>query len=102
VVRYRGTQPSVGDRHHLHPHAPRRLYLAVVVVDLFSRQVIGWSMQPLMHTDPVLKALTMALWRRRRRARVMGAFGSRLSVHQRGVGALLQGAQPALRHEPSR
>ncbi len=42
----------------------RTLYLAVVI-DLFSRQVVGWSMQSTMHTDLVLKALLMAVWRRK-------------------------------------
>lgn len=40
------------------------LYLAVVI-DLFSRQVIGWSMQSMMHTDLVLSALLAAVWRRK-------------------------------------
>ena len=40
------------------------LFLAVVI-DLFSRQVIGWSMQPRMFTDIALKALLMAMWRRK-------------------------------------
>jgi len=40
------------------------LYLAVVI-DLFSRQVIGWSMQSMMHTDLVLRALLAAVWRRK-------------------------------------
>jgi putative transposase len=40
------------------------LYLAVVV-DLYYRQVIGWSMQSLIHSDLVLKALLMAVWRRK-------------------------------------
>ncbi|MGV0986648.1 MAG: IS3 family transposase [Limnohabitans sp.] len=39
------------------------LYLAVVL-DLFSRQVIGWSMGSRIDTDLVLNALLMALWRR--------------------------------------
>lgn len=39
------------------------LYLAVVV-DLFSRKVIGWSMQQTMTSDIVIKALLMAVWRR--------------------------------------
>ena len=39
------------------------LYLAVVI-DLFSRQVIGWSMGSRIDTDLVLNALLMALWRR--------------------------------------
>ncbi len=40
------------------------LYLAVVV-DLFSRQVVGWSMGSRIDTSLVLDALLMALWRRR-------------------------------------
>ena len=39
------------------------LYLAVVL-DLFSRQVIGWSMQPRMESELVINALLMAVWRR--------------------------------------
>ena len=40
------------------------LYLSVVI-DLFSRQVVGRAMQGRMTTDLVLQALTMAVWRRR-------------------------------------
>ena len=40
------------------------MYLAVVI-DLFSRQVVGWSMQSQMHVDLVLNAVTMAVWRRK-------------------------------------
>ena len=39
------------------------LYLAVVI-DLFSRQVVGWSMSNRMKTDLVIDAITMARWRR--------------------------------------
>lgn len=39
------------------------LYIAAVV-DLFSRRVIGWSMQPTMTTQLVTDALVMAIWRR--------------------------------------
>ena len=39
------------------------LYLAVVI-DLFSRLVVGWSMKSRITTDLVLDALLMALWRR--------------------------------------
>lgn len=46
------------------------LFLAVVI-DLFSRQVIGWSMQPQMKTDIVLKALLMAVWRRKPKGEVL-------------------------------
>ena len=40
------------------------LYLAIVL-DLFSRQVVGWSMQSTLYTDVVLQALIMAVWRRK-------------------------------------
>jgi len=40
------------------------LFLAVVI-DLFSRQVIGWSMSKRINTDLALDALTMACWRRK-------------------------------------
>jgi len=40
------------------------LYLAVVL-DLYSRAVVGWSMGSRMQTSLVLDALTMAVWRRR-------------------------------------
>ena len=39
------------------------LYLAVVI-DLFSRKVVGWSLQGHMQTDLVLAALTMAIGQR--------------------------------------
>ena len=41
------------------------LYLAVIL-DLFSRQVIGWSMSTKNNTELVQDALTMAIWRRGR------------------------------------
>jgi len=40
------------------------LYLAAVI-DLHSRQVVGWSLQPHMHTGLVKDELAMAWWRRR-------------------------------------
>ena len=39
------------------------LYLAVVI-DLFHREVVGWSMSSRMKADLVCDALTMAIWRR--------------------------------------
>ena len=35
-----------------------------IVVDLYSRQVVGWSMQSRMHSVLVEGALLMAVWRR--------------------------------------
>jgi transposase InsO family protein len=40
------------------------LYLAVVL-DLFSRRIVGWSMQATLHKELVLGALVMALGQRR-------------------------------------
>jgi transposase InsO family protein len=39
------------------------LFLAVVI-DLFSRRVVGWSMQPEMRSDLIIDALEMAWWQR--------------------------------------
>jgi len=46
------------------------LYLAVVI-DLFSRRVVGWSSQPRMTADLALQALLAAVWRRKPKAKVM-------------------------------
>lgn len=46
------------------------LFLAVVM-DLFSRQIIGWSMNERMTSDLALNALLMAVWRRKPKAEVM-------------------------------
>jgi putative transposase len=46
------------------------VYLAVVI-DLFSRRVLGWSMQSRQTTEVVLQALHMAVWRDRPKARVL-------------------------------
>lgn len=46
------------------------LYVAVVL-DLYSRRVIGWSMQPQMTTRLVADALVMAVWRRGKQEAVM-------------------------------
>ena len=45
-------------------------YLAVVI-DLFSRRVVGWAMQSRQTTDLVLQALLMAVWRRKPKGKVL-------------------------------
>ena len=40
------------------------LYLAVVI-DLYSRKVVGWSMSPRMKSSLVCDALKMAVWQRK-------------------------------------
>ncbi len=46
------------------------LYLSVVI-DRFSRRVVGWSAQPRMTTDLALQALLAAVWRRKPKTKVM-------------------------------
>ena len=41
------------------------LYVAVVL-DLFSRRIVGWSMRAVMTSELVMDALVMAVWRRGR------------------------------------
>ncbi len=43
------------------------LYLAIVL-DAYSRRVVGWSMANHLRTDLVLEALNMAIWQRRPQA----------------------------------
>ncbi len=45
-------------------------YLAVVI-DLYSRKVVGWAMQSRQTTDLVLQALLMAVWRRKPTTKVL-------------------------------
>ena len=45
-------------------------YLAVVI-DLYSRKVVGWAMQSRQPTDLVLQALLMAVWRRKPAGKVL-------------------------------
>jgi putative transposase len=46
------------------------LYLTVVI-DLFSRQVVGWSMKSSPKADLVIDALVMALWHRKPKGKVL-------------------------------
>jgi putative transposase len=48
----------------------RWLYLAVVL-DLFSRQVVGWSMSSRIDRELAMNALLMAVWRRQPKNTVM-------------------------------
>ena len=49
-----------GRRHHLHPDMAGFLYLAVVL-DAYSRRIVGWSMATTLAKQLVLDALNMAL-----------------------------------------
>ncbi len=46
------------------------LYLAVVI-DLYARKVVGWSMKPTLAKELALDALLMAVWRRKPRGSVL-------------------------------
>ena len=46
------------------------LYLAVVM-DLFSRRIVGWSMQSRITKELVLDVLLMAVWRRKPKSKVL-------------------------------
>jgi putative transposase len=81
--RYRGGKVTVLADNHLkqnfETHNPNQVWVTdityirtyegwlflAVVIDLFNRQVVGWSMQSQMDADLVLKALLMAVWRRK-------------------------------------
>jgi putative transposase len=59
--------PEVKFLRPTHPYIPTWagfLYLAVVL-NAFSRRIVGWSMATTLHTQVVLNALDMALWQRR-------------------------------------
>ncbi len=47
-----------------HPTAEGWLYLAVII-DAYSRRVVGWSMAEHLRAELVIKALEMAVWNRR-------------------------------------
>ncbi len=41
------------------------------MIDLYSRRVVGWSMQSRQTTDVVLQAVLMAVWRRKPKNKVL-------------------------------
>lgn len=47
-----------------HPTRTGKVYLAVVL-DAWSRRIVGWSIADHMRADVVVDAITMATWRRR-------------------------------------
>jgi transposase InsO family protein len=57
------TQQQVDRRLHLHLDS-RGMALCAVVIDLFSRRAVGWSMNATMTSQLVTDALFMAIWRR--------------------------------------
>jgi len=78
------------------------LYLAVVL-DLFNREVVGWSIKPRMTADIVTDALTMAWFRRRPEPDAMHhSDRGRQPVCQSRLPAQAGGIWHALLDEPQR
>lgn len=90
IVRGRGPKTTVADEHAARPDdlvkrsftadAPNRLWVADItyvkthsgwvyvafIIDVFSRNVVGWQASRSLRTDLALDALNMALWQRGR------------------------------------
>ena len=66
---FKPNETWVTDITHIRTHEGW-LYLAVVL-DLFSRQIVGWSMQSRMDKELVVSALLMALWKRKPKQTIM-------------------------------
>ena len=64
------------------------LYLAVVM-DLYSRRIVGWATRTTIHRELVLDAVLMAV-RRRRPRRSVDSLGPRYAVRQGCLATLLQ------------
>ena len=74
------------------------LYVAVVL-DLFSRRVVGWSMQNHMTSHLVADALMMAVWRRGETAGAAASLRPRQPIHEWALPRPAQGARHSVQHE---
>jgi len=74
-----------------------------VVVNLFSRKIIGWSMQSRMTKDIVLNALLMAVWRRnpQRPMLVHPDQGSQYTSHEWQSLLKAQGLEGSMSRRPN-
>jgi transposase InsO family protein len=70
----------------------------VVVMDLFSRKIVGWAAGPTIHRELVLDAVLMAVHRRRPRGTL--SLRSGRPVRLRCVAALLPLPSARAEHEP--
>ncbi len=66
----RRPRPAVGRRHHVRAHVGWLAYLAVVL-DVWSRRVVGWATAPHMQAELVEDALAMAISRRQPKSGVV-------------------------------
>jgi putative transposase len=58
-----------------------------VVIDLFLRQVVSWSMSERINTDLVLDGIAMACWRRKPKAEVLLCIQTKAASTQAMIGA---------------
>ena len=90
------------------------LYLAVVI-DLYSRRVVGWATHSRQYTDLVLQALFPLVDCRAINCRTMDGrlaaqtsgcgidpLGSGFAIHQHGMGVVSKAPQSGAQYEPSR
>jgi putative transposase len=91
-------QTYVGDITYVHTQEGW-LYLAVVI-DLFSRQVAGWSMAEHMRTRLVNDALLMAIWQRTPDKALVMACRSRQSICLGKPPGAISPAWHKAKHEP--
>jgi putative transposase len=71
------------------------LYVAFIL-DVYSRKVVGWAMEPHLRTELVVDALRMAVWRRKPAAGLAHHSDQGSAVH----GALFLGKAEGGRHHP--
>ncbi len=80
-------QVYVGDITYIHTQEGW-LYLAVVI-DLFSRQIVGWSMAEHMKTQLVNDALLMTTWKRKPSKGLLWHTDRGANMHQKAIALCL-------------
>lgn len=78
-----------------------KLYLCVVL-DIFSKVVMDWSIHHRQDRQMAIRAVEMAVWAAPRRLVRDSTLGTRPPVHQRRVPAISQPQRPAVHHEQCR
>ena len=80
-----------------HPTGEGKVYLAVVL-DAWSRRIVGWSIADHIRSELVVDALQMALWRRRPPADQCIAHADHGSQYILGIWDQASGRRPARLH----
>jgi len=73
-----------------------------VVLDLFSRQVVGWSMKSQMTSDLAIDALLTAVWRRKPKQEVMVHSDQASQYSSSDWRSFFEGKQFGCQHESPR